>query len=169
MDKRLENNNDDQDHLKIELPENIRKVLDKLGEPEENVRIALSTDMSAEGVYGEQWLLIDPTVLRVITSNNGSSAQRFSISLDKIEDAQIEQCVGNGLLNVSVNGKSQVLLHFSNELTERFALVATYLRRRKDNDTIPNFKSDGNRCVACGRRLLDPSMKVCLIWTRSRM
>jgi ATP-binding cassette, subfamily B, bacterial len=161
MDKPLENNNDNQDHDKIVLPENIRKVLDTLGEPEENVRIALSTDMSAEGIYGEQWLLIDPTSLRVITSDNGSSAQRFSIPLDKIDDAQIEQCVGNGLLNVSVDGKSQVLLHFSNELTERFALVATYLRRRKDNDTVPNFKADGNRCVACGRRLLDPSMKVC--------
>ncbi len=151
----------DQVHLKIDLPENIRKLLDNLGEPEEQVRIALATDMSAEGVYGEQWLLIDPCALRVIDSVNGFSTQRFTIPLEKIEDAQIEQCVGNGLLNVSIDGKPQVLLHFSNELTERFALVATYLRRRKENDKIPDFSADGKRCAACGRRLLDPSMKVC--------
>ena len=161
MDQPCEEKFDNQDHLKIELPEDIRKLLDTLGEPEERVRVALATDMSAEGVYGEQWLLIDPCALRVFTSENGSSSQRISIQLDKIDDAQIEQCVGNGLLNVSIDGKPQVLLHFSNELTERFALVATYLRHRKENDKLPDFKSDGKRCVACGRRLLDPSMKVC--------
>ncbi len=152
---------DAQDHLKIDLPENIKKLLDTLGEPEENVRIALASDMTSAGVYGEQWLLIDPCTLRLITTENGSSNQRLYIPLEKIEDAQIEQCVGNGLLNITVEGKPQVLLHFSNELTDRFALVATYLRRRKEDGKIPDFNSDGKRCIACGRRLLDPSMKVC--------
>jgi ATP-binding cassette, subfamily B, bacterial len=150
-----------QDHLKIELPGNIQKLLDTLGETEGQVRIGLATDMSSEGVYGEQWLLVDLLFLRIITSENGSATQRFSIPLDKIEDAQIEQCVGNGLLNVTVDGKPQELLHFSNELTERFALVATYLRQRKVSDIVPDFSSDGKRCLSCGRRLLDPSMKVC--------
>ena len=161
MDQACDVKFDGQDHVKIDLPENIRNLLDTLGEPEEQVRIALTSDMNAEGIYGEQWLLIDPFDLRVITTENGSSVQRFSIPLDKIEDAQIEQCVGNGLLNVTVDGKPQVLLHFSNELTERFALAATYLRRRKESDKIPDFDADGKRCVSCGRRLLDPSMKVC--------
>lgn len=157
----FEAHNDDDDDEKIELPPLIRKVLESQGGEEKEIKIALSTDMSAEGVFGEQWLLIDPQKLRIITSDNGASRQRKSISLDTIEDAQIEQCVGNGLLNVSVDGKPQVLLHFSNELTERFARVATYLRQRKENDQIPDFSQDGQRCVSCGRRLLDPSMKVC--------
>jgi ATP-binding cassette subfamily B protein len=152
---------DNEENGKPNLPPEIRRVLKSEGGEEKEIKIALSTDMSAEGVFGEQWLLIDPKKLRVITSDNGSSHQRAFIELDKIEDAQIEQCVGNGLLNVSVDGKTQVLLHFSNELTERFARVATYLRQRKENDEIPDFEHDGQRCVSCGRRLLDPSLKVC--------
>jgi hypothetical protein len=116
---------DQEDHGKLDLPPEIRRVLKSEGGEEKEVKIALPTDMSAEGVFGEQWLLIDSAKLRVITSDNGSSHQRTSIELDKIEDAQIEQCVGNGLLNVSVEGRTQVLLHFSNELTERFDRVAT--------------------------------------------
>jgi len=151
----------DQDDPKIVLPDHIRRVLRSLGQSEDDIKMALPTDMSAEGVFGEQWLVMGLQELRVITSDNGSSKQRVSIPLEHIDDAQIEQCVGNGLLNVSVDGSPQVLLHFSNELTDRFALVATYLRRRKESDTLPDFTSDGKRCVACGRRLLDPSMKVC--------
>jgi hypothetical protein len=49
-----------------------------------------------------------------------------------VQDVQIEPCVGNGLLKVTVEEKPQVLLHFSNELTERFALAAHYLRQRID-------------------------------------
>jgi ATP-binding cassette subfamily B protein len=150
-----------EDQCKLELPPEIRRVLKSEGGEEKKVKVALPTDMSAEGIFGEQWLLIDPTKLRVITSDNGSSHQSAAIELEQIEDAQIEQCVGNGLLNVSVQGKPQVLLHFSNELTERFARVATYLRQRKENDQIPDFNHDGQRCVSCGRRLLDPSLKVC--------
>ncbi len=161
MERSDEGEAHDPNDPKIELPEHIRRVLASLGKPEEEIKMALPTDMSAEGVFGEQWLVMDPQELRVITSENGSSKQRISIPLEHIDDAQIEQCVGNGLLNVSVDGSPQVLLHFSNELTDRFALVATYLRQRKESDALPDFSADGKRCVACGRRLLDPSMKVC--------
>ncbi len=161
MEPADEGKDHDLDDPKIELPDHIRRVLRSLGQSEDDIKMALPTDMSAEGVFGEQWLVMGPQDLRVITADNGSSKQRVSIPLEHIDDAQIEQCVGNGLLNVSVDGSPQVLLHFSNELTDRFALVATYLRRRKESDTLPDFTADGKRCVACGRRLLDPSMKVC--------
>jgi ATP-binding cassette subfamily B protein len=126
--------------------------------------IALASDLSAEGTFGEQWLLVDRTVLQVIAIDKGKAKRVFLIPIDQLEAAQIEPAVGNGLLKVTMMEQPQVLLHFSNELTERFALAAHYLSQRIDlgpDAPLPDFTNDGQRCLSCGRRLLDPSLKVC--------
>jgi ATP-binding cassette subfamily B protein len=146
------------------IPPSVLCVYEANGGKQKDLIAALQTDLSADGVFGEQWLLLDRKNLRVIISDNGHSREHVKLPLEKIQDAHIEQCVGNGLLEVTASGKPQVLLHFSNELIERFALVATYLKHRTDAGTtadVPNFDSNNHRCVSCGRLLTDHSMKVC--------
>lgn len=129
-----------------------------------DLTVALSTDLSPDGSFGEQWLLVDQDALHVFGRQNGSAQLITRQPIEKLQDVQIEPCVGNALLKVTVEGKPHVLLHFSNELTERFALLAHYLRQRIDRSAdviVPDFSTDGQRCLSCGRRLLDPSLKVC--------
>jgi ATP-binding cassette, subfamily B, bacterial len=135
----------------------------KQGKPDELI-FALASDLSADGGFGEQWLLVDRSLLQVIAVDKGKTRGVTCLSLDELETAQIEPCVGNGLLKVTVRAQPMVLLHFTNELTERFALAAHYLRQRIEmgkDAPLPDFSTDGQRCISCGRRLLDPSLKVC--------
>lgn len=145
------------------IPYPVLQAYQQQGGHPADLLVALSTDLSSTGEFGEQWLLIDQAALYVLERRDGSVYWITRQPLEKLQDVQIEPCVGNGLMKVTVDGKPQVLLHFSNELTERFALVAHYLQQRKERPDIPapDLTSDGQRCLSCGRRLLDPSLKVC--------
>lgn len=150
--------------LDSQIPEEIRQRYIEYGGHVRRLKLALATDLAANGVFGEQWLLVDDAELQVIALEQGRARVVFHIPLDDLEAAQIEPCVGNGLLKVTVCGQPQILLHFTNEQTERFALVAHYLRQRIEmgpEAQAPDFEGDLQRCLSCGRRLLDPSLKVC--------
>ena len=150
--------------LEAQIPENIRQRFIEHGGQIARLKLALATDLAGDGVFGEQWLLIDEHELQVIANEQGRARVIFHLTLDDLDAAQIEPCVGNGLLKVTVSGQPQILLHFTNEQTERFALAAHYLRQRIDMGPLapaPDFENDTQRCLSCGRRLLDPSLKVC--------
>ena len=150
--------------LESQIPENIRQRFIEHGGQIAHLKLALATDLAGDGVFGEQWLLIDESELQVIANEAGRARVIFHLPLEDLEAAQIEPCVGNGLLKVTVCGQPQILMHFTNEQTERFALVAHYLRQRIELGPAapaPDFETDTQRCLSCGRRLLDPSLKVC--------
>ena len=154
----------DSDALSATVPFPVMRMFEKNGGCAADLQIALSSDLSAEGSFGEQWLLIDRDLLMVGTYQKGEVRLVFRIETAQVEDGQIEPAVGNGLLKVTLAGQPQILMHFTNELTEQFALVAHYLRQRKAEGREipgPDFTKEGQRCLSCGKRLLDPSLKVC--------
>jgi ATP-binding cassette, subfamily B, bacterial len=129
-----------------------------------DIALAVKSDLGPDGQFGEQWLFIDRQHLLVLDRPNGRAYERHRFALDEIEDAKIERCVGNGLIQVTVAQQPHVLLHYSNDLTDRFGRVAHYLHERATNgpDTpIPNPNADEHTCINCGRHLVDPSAKVC--------
>ncbi len=136
--------------------------LENGGQPE-GVNVALMADLASDGSFGEQWLLVNGCQFQVVEVRRGQAVLRFQGALEDIDDAQIEPAVGNAILRITLAGKSYNLLHFSNELTEQFALVAHYLRQRKDDPSVaaPDFAGEGQHCLSCGKRLLDSSLKVC--------
>ncbi len=156
---------EDPQRLISSIPPQILDEFERQGGCIEHLQIALATDMAADGSFGEQWLLIDSGLIQVITLERGRGRLITRLALDEVEDAQIEPCVGNGLLKVTQNDRQPlVLMHFTNEQTEHFALVAHYLRQRRElgaEAPAPDFEAEGQHCLSCGRRLLDPSLKVC--------
>ncbi len=146
------------------LPPSVLRVLNAKGGMPEQIRMAVKSDLAPDGKFGEQWLLIDAKYLWVISRENGTATLRHQVPLDKIQDARVERCVGNGLIQVTVDQKPQVLLHYSNELMDRFGRVAQYLRERAlsgPDIPVPNPDADSHRCLVCARLLVDPSAKVC--------
>jgi ATP-binding cassette subfamily B protein len=153
----------DSDALFQTLPFQVQKAFVANGGFSNRVVIALASDLSPTGSFGEQWLLVDDLGLQIYSVEHNQANLRFHTSLREIEDAQIEPAVGNALMRVTVSGQSHDLLHFSNELTEQFALAAHFLREYKDDANLPapDFLSEGQHCLSCGKRLLDSSLKVC--------
>jgi ATP-binding cassette subfamily B protein len=150
--------------LPAELPTSVVREYTAQGGKLDRVSLAVQSDLAPDGQFGEQWLLVDPQNLWVIHRNNGSAATRYKYPLDAIEDAKIERCVGNGLMQVTVDRQPRVLLHYSNELTDRFGRAAYYLHERAQSGpfvAVPSMEADGHRCLSCGRHLVDASSKVC--------
>ena len=147
-----------------ELPPSVVTELSARGGNPHQIQLAVQSDLAPDGQFGEQWLLVDPQDLWVIQRDNGTANLRHRLPLQQIQDAQIERCVGNGLLQVTVDQQPHVLLHYSNELTDRFGRVAHYLHERAEQGPdapIPLPQAENNRCLACGRFLVDPASKVC--------
>ena len=147
-----------------QVPPMVRNAFIENGGCREHLKVALASDMAVDGVFGEQWLLIDEHHILVIALEQGKPNLIFLIDLDEVESAVLEPCVGNGLLKVVVKGQPQILIHFTNEQTENFSLVAHFLRQRIEQGAdvpMPDFEAEQKRCLSCGRRLLDPSLKVC--------
>lgn len=164
MEREIKEEPEEKPILTAELPSS---VLDKFraeeGRPE-RIQLAIKSDLSSDGEFGEQWLLIDHCDLWVISHHDGTASLRHKFPLNEIEDAKVERCVGSGLMQITVDHQPQVLLHYSNELTDRFGRVAHYLRERAERGPevpVPKPKADAHRCLVCGRPLADPSVKVC--------
>lgn len=145
------------------LPYPVQKAFEANGGLRDGLTVALASDLSPDGSFGEQWLLIDELGLQIYSVDHGQASLRFQTCLSDIDDSQIEPAVGNAILQVTIQGQSQNLVHFTNELTEQFALAAHYLRQQKENANTPapDFIGEGQRCFSCGKRLLDSSLKVC--------
>ncbi|MHB0858348.1 MAG: ABC transporter ATP-binding protein [Anaerolineae bacterium] len=147
-----------------ELPTSVLRRYETEGGNAAQLQLALKSDLGPDGRFGEQWLLLDSDDLWVLGRENGSSDLRYRFALKDIQDAKVERCVGNGLMQVTVNGLPQVLLHYSNELTDRFGRVAFYLHERATEGPdipVPDPDADTHRCMVCSRLLVDPSAKVC--------
>ncbi|MHB9033675.1 MAG: ABC transporter transmembrane domain-containing protein, partial [Anaerolineae bacterium] len=155
------------DHHEIlpgELPLSVMRELKSGGRSADDVQLAVQSDLAPNGTFGEQWLLIDQRDLWVLDRNNGDASVRYRYPLEKIQSAKVERCVGNGLIEVTVDEQPQVLLHYSNELTNRFGRIAHYLKTRAEEGPetpIPDPDADSHRCLTCGRLLVDTSSKVC--------
>ena len=147
-----------------EIPTPVAAALAEQGRDPHDLRLAVQSDLGSDGHYGEQWLFIIDDVLLVFERDKERVETRHRFDLDDIEDAKIERAVGNGLIQVTVNQRPHVLLHYSNDLTNRFARVAHYLHERAKHGPetpIPDPNQDDHVCISCGRYLADPSAKVC--------
>ena len=150
--------------LTAEIPTSVVAELKAQGRDTSDIQLAVKSDLGSDGHYGEQWLFITEHVLLVFERDEDRVEARHRFDLGDIEDSKIERAVGNGLIQVTVDQRPHVLLHYSNDLTNRFARVAHYLQERAKHgpDTpIPDPNQDDHVCLSCGRYLADPSSKVC--------
>lgn len=156
---------EDASHIQVaEIPTPVAAELRATGRGVDDIRLAVKSDLGPDGQFGEQWLLINHDELLVVERRDGRAYQRYQFKLDEIEGSKIERCVGNGLLQVTVAEQPHVLLHYSNDLTERFGRVAHYLEERAKlgpDIPIPATDQDTHVCLNCGRYLADPSSKIC--------
>jgi ATP-binding cassette subfamily B protein len=150
--------------LTAEIPTSVAAKLHIQGRDTSDIQLAVKSDLGSDGHYGEQWLFLTDDVLLVFEREEDRVEERHRFDLNDIEDSKIERAVGNGLIQVTVDQRPHVLLHYSNDLTKRFARVAHYLQERAKRGSdvpIPDPDQDDHVCLSCGRYLADPSSKVC--------
>lgn len=155
------------------LPQSVREALADDHEGLANVIVALPTDLSPQGSYEEEWLVITDARLTVFSENGGSPGSsrlraRLNIALSQLKSPRTDLLVGGGALLAEVDGETIEVVRFTSRRQRAFERVARYLvnlakyHETPDDDPDKQTKvafeaatEDEERCPRCG--LLFPS------------
>ena len=136
--------------------------------------IAIGTDLTLNGEYGQEWLVVTQEKIRVYPSVNGSlPAPRVDVAISELKQPQMESLVGGGALLARISGKQTELVRFSNAQQRKFGRVTKYLndvvayrdnvakgKEVKDPPKLDEDKEEQKRCASCNL-LLPEATKVC--------
>src|SRR5260370_3039743 len=160
-----------------ELPKSILNALAVHNEGLDQVVIAEATDLSLDGTYGEEWVVVTHDYLRVYPANGSApetepATARFSLPLAKLKSPQTESLVGGGALLAVVDGKRVELARYTNTHQRALERVSRYLRdvvkyhegsgddSKKDKPTVAPFAAEEQRCQRC-HFVLPQGTRVC--------
>ena len=153
---------------KEELPEPVQEQFDSIAGSEEDIRIAVSSDMNLDGDYEDSWLLATDNRVLVFSGNHSQPPQLVhDLPIEDIEDVELKSYIGNGILEIHTADKAIELLRFSktafieNELAE-VPNAINVLREKSGQKVEKRGRRGGeqerehghrrsHRCENCGR------------------
>jgi len=162
---------------KEELPEEIQREFDKISEPEEDIRVAVSSDMDMDGAFEDQWLVATDKRIFVFNANHYVSPKLIhEVSIADINDVKLKNYVGNGILEVKTADKSIEILRFSKTAFHERGILevpgAIDQLREKEGHEVKKRKGHGgdshrghrqsHRCEKCGRIIWRGTCPHCL-------
>ena len=140
------------DPLSLEIERQWRLV----AHPQEKLLISAMADLTADGHFGQRWLLVSDRRVLVLGSNGAGPEETMEVPLAEISEAMTESLVGGGRLTVQVNGHSRPLITYTHSEGDKFAEVATGITQlAKGEELNIAEKLLPTRCPRCGRRLPD--------------
>lgn len=99
---------------KKELPKVIQEEFTKISESDEEICVAVPSDMNLEGVFEDWWLLATEKRILVFNSDHKQKAELVrEIPINDIQEVKIKNYVGNGILEVKTKDKAIELIRFS--------------------------------------------------------
>jgi ATP-binding cassette subfamily B protein len=141
------------------LPEDILIPLESHGVSAGDVVQFLRTDLSSEGRYAGEWVVL--TRESLILLGTGISSYRVS----DLEELKAESLISSGMLTAKMGGKERVLCRFSNGLSKDFGQLARIVKKLKEGESLEKgdlHREEGTQeCPKCGLRYPDPHRKVC--------
>ena len=143
------------------LPRAVEAELSRITGCGDGARLAVSTDIDGGGHFGQRWLIATDDHAYVFVSEDGRADLLQAIPLKDISEVNAEFLVGNGVLQVGVNGNTIDLLHYTHSLARRFTKVARTLESfSKEEEVRDDGWEDERRCPKC-KRLLPENSHVC--------
>jgi len=145
---------------KKDFPKVIQEGFVKVSEPDEEVRIAVPSDMNMDGVFEDFWLLGTDKRLLVFSSNYKKDVKLTQeIPLSDVQETKIKNYIGNGILEVVTIDKAIELLRFSRTALYKNGIIEVPQaidRLREQSGQVFEKKSEklsqkqGGRCAKCG-------------------
>ncbi|MHB0999298.1 MAG: ABC transporter ATP-binding protein [Armatimonadota bacterium] len=147
-------------NLLEDIPESLSESLQKETGTSSDYKIAIASDLDADGNFNERWLFVNNDELIVTTNGTGKGATR--IPLSRITGAKTESLIGVGILQVDVDGHPTDVIQYSNSLMGKFNKAAKLIDVNAKNEEAPEHEheEERTRCPKCGF-LLDNLSKTC--------
>jgi ATP-binding cassette, subfamily B, bacterial len=112
---------------KERLPENLKKYL-RENFPDEELIVAISSDITHKSVYGDEWLIATGARLLVVTDDHAGQAPLFSAQFSAIKSITAANLVGSGMVEVETNGHKRKIIQFSDARSIDFGHVVDDIR-----------------------------------------
>jgi len=145
---------------KKDFPKVIQEGFVKVSEPDEEVRISVSSDMNMDGIFQDFWFLATDKRVLVFSSNHKKSAELVhEIPLNDIQEVKLKNYTGNGILEIVTADKAIELLRFSRTALYKNSIIelpqAIDLLREQNGQIIEkksekHSQKHGGRCPKCG-------------------
>ncbi|MCL6432368.1 MAG: ABC transporter ATP-binding protein/permease, partial [Anaerolineae bacterium] len=143
------------------LPPDIIELLKAGGISEDQVEIAIPSDIDEKGQFGQEWLVVAGGHVWVFSRNGHGAVPVRSVPLHQIEGTDTHALVSNVALEVNVGGRPVPLLRYSNSVAGRFARAAKAIEQLSQGHALYGADADDDydtrHCRSCGRVLLDGS------------
>jgi len=155
-----------------EIPPEIETQFNQEVQPDEELKIALSTDMTVDGRYGQDWLLATDKRLLAFNQNGKVDPEIFHISLNEVDEIEVRKLFGNNIIKVRTKDKGAEIARFSKSMAPKFdpavAEIQTLIQKSRpdeeadDKITGPKgFSKPKGVCTKCGRPIPKWSGGIC--------
>jgi ATP-binding cassette subfamily B protein len=138
------------------LTSEIERQWRSVADPQEELLISAMADLTADGNFGQRWLLVSTQRVLVLGTNGAGPQETAEVPLSEISEAKTESLVGGGRLTLQVSGHPRPLITYTNSEGDKFAEVAagiTQLTKGEELHIAEHLRP--MRCPKCGRRLPD--------------
>ena len=134
------------------IPEAIQRKLDTCLDVDEELRIALESDVDDTGKFNPRWLVT--TTKRVMAMGLNGSGQDLAVPLEEIQKVHVEPLVGGGALEISTYSDTIPLITYSQSRTERFVEASRGIEQLvEEKPFLVKTEFARTVCETCGRRL----------------
>ena len=148
-----------------EVPKALQGQLEDLLDGEEEIRIAISTDLQFDGTYGKDWVLATEKRLLAFNQNGAPAPEIQNIALETIDSIEIRELHGNNFMKVRTLEGAFEIARYSKRFAPKFAEatpeIESLIDKVKPEETDKSkrhrkYVDPGKkkiRCETCGRAI----------------
>ena len=104
-----------------EVPAELQDQLEDLLDGEEEIRVAISTDLQFDGTYGKDWVLATEKRLLAFNQNGVPEPEIQNIALEAIDRIEIRELYGNNFMKVRTAEGAFEIARYSKRFVPKFA------------------------------------------------
>jgi ATP-binding cassette subfamily B protein len=151
---------------KQEIPAELEDEFGRILKQGENIHVAVSSDMNLNGDFEDCWFLATDKRILAFSGNHAKPAKLIhEISLEDIEDVELKNLVGNGILEIKTHNEAIEFLRFSktafrenqiaelpNAIDRLREMNGQEIKNQRRHDYGREYVVDGEqRCEKCGK------------------
>ena len=134
------------------MPNTVKQKIQGILPPGEDELIRVFTDLSWDGRFGTQWIVVTDKRIMIISQDGADGVVQFPF--EEILAVRTEPLVGGGRLEIERKASPTAFIPYSNSMATKFSEVARGIEQlRKEEQLLINSQLDRTRCEKCGKLL----------------